>query len=275
MSEIALLKSLPLFQFMDEAELAQIQGLLTGVGLAPSQVLFREGESGGTLYIIRSGRVELSVLDHTGNPRVVDILDPGEFFGEISLLDGGKRSAQATALGDVQLFCLAREPFLAMLRERPDAALDVMAALARRMRKTDELIREGIPNANEVFKDQTTFGDRVSDAVARFGGSWSFILVCAVVMGIWVLINTILVFYRPGQPFDPYPFILLNLVLSMIAAIQAPVIMMSQNRQDAKDRIRGELDFQVNVKAELGVRKLQEQLDELERRLFEKTSDPR
>jgi uncharacterized membrane protein len=144
-------------------------------------------------------------------------------------------------------------------------AQDMMAALVKIIRRTDALLSGRVSrNPNEVFEEHETFGTRVADAVARFGGSWTFIIIFGVVLTTWVTLNTIML---AKQPFDPYPFILLNLFLSMIAALQAPVIMMSQNRQDAKDRIRSELDYQVNLKAELGVSELLRKVDAMEEKL--------
>jgi uncharacterized membrane protein len=149
-----------------------------------------------------------------------------------------------------------------------------MTALARRFRKTDELLRRRVPNPNKVVEGQQTFGERVADNVARFGGSWSFIFFCGAVLLVWVAVNTILVRNVGKEAFDPYPFILLNLVLSMMGAIQAPVIMMSQNRQDANDRIRSELDYQVNLKAELEIMQLHEKFDRLRAELLERAGGP-
>jgi CRP/FNR family cyclic AMP-dependent transcriptional regulator len=265
-----LLSGIHLFQMMDDQERAAVGALMKEVVFPAGKTLFREGDPGGVLYVIKDGRLQLSVVDDTGKTVVVDTLEPGEFFGEISMLDGGKRTATAVAVEEVRALSLDREPFLALLRRQPDAALDVMTSIAKRMRKTDERLRETVRNANEVMEEQETFGERVADGVAKFGGSWSFIFSFASVLAIWVLINTIFVFTKNHEPFDPYPFILLNLFLSMLAAIQAPVIMMSQNRTDAKDRIRSELDYQVNVKAELEIMRLHEKVDALETRLLDK-----
>ena len=170
----------------------------------------------------------------------------------------------------MEAYSLSREEFLGLMRRRADVALDVMAALARRFRKTDELLRRRVPNPNEVADERETFGERVADGVARFGGSWAFIFFFGGVLLTWVAINTILIRSAGKEPFDPYPFILLNLFLSMLAAIQAPVIMMSQNRQDSRDRIRSELDYQVNLKAELEIMQLHEKFDRLREELLER-----
>jgi uncharacterized membrane protein len=170
----------------------------------------------------------------------------------MSLLDGGSRSATATAVSPSDVLVLERHEFLDLLMQRPHMAQDVLISQAKRIRRTDNLLRRRVSrNPNEEIEERETFGERVADAVARFGGSWTFIFTFGAILLIWVLLNTLLLPER--DQWDVYPFILLNLFLSMLAAIQAPVIMMSQNRQDAKDRIRSELDYQVNLKAELGV----------------------
>ncbi len=256
------LESIPFFQTLDGDERSAVAALMKEARFAAGATVFREKEPGGVLYVIKGGRVELSVVGEDAAKVVVDVLQAGEFFGEMSLLDGGGRSTSAVALEDVETYSLSREEFLGLLRRRSDVALDVMAALARRFRKTDELLRRKVPNPNEVADRQETFGERVADGVARFGGSWAFMFSFASVLLVWVVINTLLVAGK--EPFDPYPFILLNLFLSMLAAIQAPVIMMSQNRQDARDRIRSELDYQVNLKAELEIMQLHDKFDRLQ-----------
>jgi CRP/FNR family transcriptional regulator, cyclic AMP receptor protein len=262
------LKSVPFFQTLDDDERSAVAALMHNERISASTTLFRENDPGGVLYIISRGRVELSVIGEDGKKVTVDVLEPGEFFGEVSLLDGGGRTATAMAREDVEVFRLEREPFLDLLRRRPDVALDVLAAFARRFRKTDELLRRRVPNPNEVMEGSETFGERVADQVARFGGSWRFIGSFGAILVFWVLINTVLLLGRRSEPFDPYPFILLNLFLSMLAALQAPVIMMSQNRQDAKDRIRSELDYQVNLKAEAEIMHLHEKFDDLRREIL-------
>jgi predicted metalloprotease with PDZ domain/uncharacterized membrane protein len=254
----ALLHDIPLFQPMDDNERSAIAALMDEASFAAGQQLFHERDQGGVCYVVRSGRVELSVTDENGEKLVVDVLEPGELCGELSLLDGGNRSTTAVALTSLEVLVLQRAPLIGYLRKQPDAALDLLAALSRRIRRADALIRQRVQDPNEVIEAKATLGERVADAVASFGGSWRFIFMFLLGMAIWVGVNVV-----TGARFDPYPFILLNLILSMLAALQAPVIMMSQNRQDAKDRIRSEADFRVNVKAEVEIAELHEKLDRL------------
>jgi uncharacterized membrane protein len=268
-----LLKTIPLFMSMDDEERAALAAIMDEVTFRASQLIFNAEETGGTFYIIQAGQVELSITDDDGEKLVLELLESGDFFGELSLLDGGTRSATATATQRTDVLVLERHEFLDLLMQRPHMAQDVLIAQAKRIRRTDNLLRRRVSrNPNEEIEERETFGERVADTVAKFGGSWTFIITFAIILSIWALLNTLLL--PSGDHWDPYPFILLNLFLSMLAALQAPVIMMSQNRQDAKDRIRSELDYQVNLKAELGVSTLlretnaiKEILDDMEARM--------
>ena len=264
-----LLRDVPLFQTLDEAERTAVAALMTETRFAAGATLFRENDPGGVMYLIRDGRVELWVTDEERAKVPVDTLHAGDFFGELTLLDGGLRSTSATALEDLDCLALERKPFVELLARRPEMALDLLAALVKRIRKTDELLKHRVRNPNDVLEERETLGDRVADAVARFGGSWAFMFTFAAVLALWMLLNTVFVVVRQqnGEPFDPYPFILLNLGLSMLASVQGPVIMMSQNRQDKKDRLRGEVEYQVNVRAEFGVQQLHEKLEAIGRGL--------
>ena len=244
-----LLRTIPLFIAMDDEERSAIAAIMDEVRFKAGEVIFNAEQIGGTFYIVQAGQVELSITDDDGEKLVLEILESGDFFGELSLLDGGNRSTTAAAIQRTDTLVLERDEFLDLVKQKPHMAQDIMVSLAKRIRRTDNLLRRRVSrNPNEAIEEQETLGDRVADGVARFGGSWRFIFSFGAFLVIWVLLNTLL-----PRPWDVYPFILLNLFLSMLAAIQAPVIMMSQNRQDAKDRIRSELDYQVNLKAELGV----------------------
>ncbi len=255
------------FQLLDDEGLSELAAHVDEASFATGETIFRDGDPGGVMHVVLSGRVEVSILDQDRRRVVLHALGPGEIFGELSLFDGEPRSASVLAVEPTRTFLIDREDLGRLFARRPHAALDVLAVLGRRLRATDRLLSQRVArNPNEVLDEKATFADRVADGVARFGGSWRFILSFAAILVIWVVVNTVLLLGRPG-PFDPYPFILLNLFLSMLAAIQAPVIMMSQNRQDAKDRVRSELDYQVNLKAELEIMELHEKFDRLEPRL--------
>jgi uncharacterized membrane protein len=251
------LKDIQLFAPMDDNERAAIAAIMEEVPFKAGQQLFHERDQGGICYVIRSGRVELSVVDENNEKLIVDVLEPGELCGELSLLDGGSRSTTAVALTDIETLALERPEFTDFLRSKPDAALDVLTALAKRIRRADKLLKGRVQDPNEIIEGGATVAERVADSVAAFGGSWRFIFMFITFMVVWVILNAFK--FR----WDAYPYILLNLFLSMLAALQAPVIMMSQNRQDAKDRVRSEADYRVNVKAMVEIAELHEKLDRL------------
>jgi CRP/FNR family cyclic AMP-dependent transcriptional regulator len=268
-ADARMLSRIPLFFSMDDEERAAIAEIMDEVNYEAGDTIYREDETGSTFYILQGGQVQLTITDDDAEKLVIETLGPGNFFGEISLLDGGTRSCDAIAVRPSSLLVLERNEFFALLMQRPHMAQDVLLAQAKYIRRTDMLLRRRVSrNANEQIDETETLGERVADAVARFGGSWRFIFSFCAFLLVWVLLNTVM---WGMEHWDPYPFILLNLFLSMLAALQAPVIMMSQNRQDAKDRIRSELDYHVNLKAELGVstllqetKMLREQLAQIE-----------
>jgi CRP/FNR family cyclic AMP-dependent transcriptional regulator len=161
------------------------------------------------------------------------------------------------ALSEVEALVLERAEFIDFLQHQRDAALDVMAALAKRIRRSDKLLKQRVQDPNELIETHATLGNRVADVVAAFGGSWRFIFLFGAFMAGWMLLNA------TKMQWDAYPYILLNLILSSLAALQAPVIMMSQNRQDAKDRVRSEADYRVNVRSMVDIAELHEKLDRL------------
>src|SRR5579859_2966916 len=256
----SMLRNVPLFKLLDDDELVELAAHIDERKYAPQQVIFRAGDPGDNMQIILDGKVETFISDDDGNKIVLSEMEKGELFGELSLLDSQPRSAGALALEPTTTFVIDRDDLKRLVTKKPESALDIMAILGERIRKTDFLLKSRFTrNPNDVVAEKATFGERVADQVAKFGGSWKFIGSFAFVLVIWVIINTVIL----HTPFDPYPFILLNLFLSMLAAIQAPVIMMSQNRQDTKDRLRSELDYHVNVKAEVEILQLHEKLDAL------------
>jgi uncharacterized membrane protein len=211
--------------------------------------------------------VHIYVENTTGEKIVLGEFEPGEVFGEISLLDGGPRTATAIAMEDSELFVLTRDDLQSLITEHPHAAIDLLTMVGRRLRTTDELLRSHVSrNANIEEDERMTFGERIADHVAAFGGSWSFIFLFGGILVAWMLANAAWLNHRP---WDPYPFILLNLGLSTLAALQAPVIMMSQNRQSTKDRIKSDLDYEVNMKAELEVAHLHNKIDKIYERIQE------
>jgi CRP/FNR family transcriptional regulator, cyclic AMP receptor protein len=231
---------------------------------APRHRIYRSGDPGGKAFIVVKGRVEVAVIDDDNQEVVVDRPGAGEMFGLASMLAASPHSTTATAVEDTSAIEIDRHDLTALVQRKPLAGLDMLTTVGRHFQAAQELVRSrAARDPNEVIAERLTVGDRLADGVARFGGSWAFIVSFGVVLVAWVWVNLVLA----RRAWDPYPFILLNLVLSMLAAVQAPVIMMSQNRQDAKDRLRSELDFAVNRKAEGEIIQLAARLNRIEDRL--------
>jgi uncharacterized membrane protein len=264
-TNVCMIAEVPIFELMDDAERADLARRMNCRDFQKGAVIFEYGDPGGEIFILRNGKIEVFVETCDGERIVLAENERGDVLGEISFLDGGARTATAIAREDTQTLSMHRDRLLDFIDKHPHAALDLLTVVGRRLRATDELLRTHVSrNVNVELQESMTLGQRVADKVATFGGSWTFIGIFGLVMLVWVILNTAALL---AHPFDPYPYILLNLFLSMVAAIQAPVIMMSQNRQAAKDRLQADQDYQVNLKAELEVAQLHRKLDRLYERL--------
>lgn len=252
------LKQVPLFALLDEEETAVLAGQVELKNFVPRQRIWKIGDPGGQAYVMISGVVRVTTVDEDHQEVVVDQPSAGEFFGFASMLE--QTPHQTTAIAVEETVCLEvdRDDIAVLLQRKPLAGMDMLTVLGRQFHASQQLVRvRASRNPNEIIESEMTFGERIADAVARFGGSWTFIITFAVVLCIYTGVNRFL----RGNAWDPYPFILLNLFLSMLAAIQAPVIMMSQNRQDTKDRLRGELDYEVNRHAASDIQGLARKLN--------------
>ena len=257
-------EQVPLFSLLDADERGVLAERVALRRFAPRQRIYRTGDPGAKAYIVLSGRVQVLVVDEDHQEVVVDLPTSGDLFGMASMLSAAEHQTTAVALEETAAIEIDRTDIAELLKRKPLAGLDILTMVGRQFRAAQDLVRmRAARNPNEVIEEQLTMGDRVADSVARFGGSWSFIIAFGVVLVAWVAVNVVL----STRAWDPFPFILLNLVLSMLAAVQAPVIMMSQNRQDAKDRLRSELDFAVNRKAETEITQLAAKLNQIEDRL--------
>jgi uncharacterized membrane protein len=207
-----------------------------------------------------SGTVRVTTVDEDQQEVVIDEAGHGQFFGFASMLEGVPHMTNAVALVETTCLELDRNDIEVLLQRKPMAGMDMLTVQSRQIHAAQQLVRlRANRNANDMIEEEMTYGQRLADEVARFGGSWTFIIIMLVSLAIYALINIVL----KGRAWDPYPFILLNLFLSMMAAIQAPVIMMSQNRQDTKDRVRSELDYEVNRRAESEIQGLSGKLNML------------
>src|SRR5262249_27161478 len=253
-----ILKRVPLFALLDDDETAVLAGQVEIRTFAPRQRIYKIGDTGGRAYVVVSGSVRVTTVDEDNQDVVVDEPSVGEFFGFASMLDGAPHQTSAVSLEDAVCLEVDRNDIATLVQRKPHAAMDMLSVLGRQFHAAQQLVRvRAARNPNEIIQAEATFGERIADAVAGFGGSWTFILSFLALIVVYSVINL-----RLGRSaWDPYPFILLNLILSMLAAIQAPVIMMSQNRQDTKDRVRGELDFEVNRRAASDIQGLARKLN--------------
>src|SRR5262245_28424124 len=265
------LRHVPLFESLDNEAALELCEFLESLDRKAGALVFRAGDEGDAMYVIEEGKVRICVRAKDGHEVTLTELDRGDFFGEMALLDRKPRSADARVAEDARLAVLSREHFLSFVRSNPNVALEMLTALANRLRHTDELLRHSATrNVNVEEEAQLTLADRWADVIAEFGGSWKFIFTAIGFIILWIVANTLVLTKRP---FDPPLFVLLNLVLNIIFALQAPIIMMSQNRQSHKDRLRADLDYQLNLKNELVLNEVLERLKALEHSYGERTLD--
>lgn len=252
------LKHVPLFALLDEEETAVLAGQVELKKFAPRQRIYKMGEATGQAYVMVSGRVRVTTLDEDHQEVVVDEPAHGEFFGFASMLEQTPHQTTAIALEASECLEVDRHDIAVLLQRKPLAGMDMLTVLGKQFHASQQLVRvRASRNPNEVIEKEATFGERIADTVAGFGGSWTFIIIFLTALVIYAAVNVVL----GKTAWDPYPFILLNLFLSMLAAIQAPVIMMSQNRQDTRDRLRSQLDFDVNRRAESEIQGLARKLN--------------
>src|SRR5438094_7710384 len=266
------LRQVPLFESLDNEAAAKLGDLLETLDCKADTFLFHAGEPGNAMYLIERGKVRICVQAIDGHEVTLTELGRGDFFGELVLLDGQRRSADARVAEDARLAVLSRAHFLSFMRSNPNVALEMLTALANRLRRTDELLRHSVTrNVNVEEAAQLTLADRAADLIATFGGSWKFIISAVLFFNAWVVINTLLL---ANHGFDAYPYLLLSTMINMLAVLQAPIILMSQNRQAHKDRLRSEIDYQINLKNELALNEILQRLKVLEQdclRLTQKT----
>lgn len=258
------LRNVPLFSLLDDDELAILAGQVELKRFAARERIYKIGDPSPQAYVLLSGKVRVSTLDEDHQEVIVDEPGEKEFFGFASMLQQTPHQTNAHALEETACLEISRDDIQVLLERKPHAGMDLLTTLGRQFHAAQHLVRmRANRNPNEVIEEKTTFGEGIADSVAHFGGSWAFIILFAVVLVVYTTVNMAL----DKKAWDPYPFILLNLFLSMLAAIQAPVIMMSQNRQDAKDRLRSELDFEVNRRAESEIQGLARRLSLLDEKV--------
>lgn len=261
-AETDLLKEVPLFHLLDDNERAELASQLDVVTFAAGKSIFNYGDPGDAIYVISSGEAEVFYKNDTGERIVMEVARRGDFFGELSMLDNGPRSASVVATQDTVALRLERSHLEKFLELRPQAAMDLLAAMGRRQRANVEQLRHtATRNVNEESEDNRTFIQKSADSIAEFSGSIPFLLIHVVGFGLWIGVNWIPI---PGfKPFDPYPFGFLTLAVSLEAIFLSVFVLLSQNRQAAKDRIHADIEYDINLKAELEIAHLHEKVDRL------------
>ena len=262
------LATVKLFQLLDEEERAELAAVIDSVKFEAEQTIFNAGDLGDELYIINYGEVELSIRDTAGQKIVVKIAGEDDLFGELSMLDNRPRSATAVTLTDTELFVLDRDDLVLLFQKRPDAALNMIASMGDLLREADNLLRTRVSrNVNEEMEEHLSALQRIADWIAWFSGSMAFLILNGLWFLIWIGFNTL---PAPEKQFDPFPFGLLTMIVSLEAIFLSCFVLISQNRQAAKDKIRSDIEYEVNIKAELEIGHLHEKVDDLQERMLQR-----
>ena len=265
------LAQVTLFELLDENELNELAAVIDADTVATGHVIFNAGELGDSLYIVSSGEVELFVKDTAGQKIVLTVAERHDLFGELSMLDARPRSATATALTDCELLILDRDDLLLLFHKQPDAALNMLAAMSSMLRKVDRLLQTRVSrNVNEEMEEKLPTLQRIADWIAWFSGSMQFLIINGLWFLVWIGVNTI---PAADKQFDPFPFGLLTMIVSLEAIFLSCFVLISQNRQAAKDKIRADIEYDVNIKAELEIAHLHEKVDHLHEQLVAKLGE--
>src|SRR3990167_2784358 len=256
------LNQTPLFKFLEPNEAKELLKNFENMSFAEGETIFDFGDSGNCLYLVVSGHVELSIRDHTGQKIILKVAEPGEIFGELSLLDHGPRTATAIALETSQLACLGREDLINFLKQKPEASIHLLSALGTQIRQTNNLVRARVAkNANEEIADELGWTQKMANRITELAGSMSFLLANLIIFLVWIVVNLGLI--PKLIPFDPYPFGLLTTGVSLEAIFLSIVVLLSQNLQATKDRVRADIEYEVNLKAEMEIGYLHEKVDQM------------
>lgn len=255
------LASIHMFSMLSPADLKALADNFTLIEKNENDIIFKKGDPGLSIYIIQEGNIKITTHAIDGDELILAVLHKGDFFGEMTMFDQATRTANAIVYDHAVILEMSRKNFINLIKAHPDIAISMLGELGKRLRQTNEITaRQVSRNVNEIMETELSFGERVSDLCAEFIGSWTFIFLFGLLLFGWMGLNIYAVFFAPV---DPYPFILLNLMLSCLAAIQAPLIMMSQGRHAKKDKIAADLDYRVNLKAELQIQEIRMLLDKI------------
>jgi len=255
------LADIKMFELLNEDDLQELAKVIDELKVPLGHTLFQAGDPGDSLFIVQSGEIELFIKDTAGQKIVLATPSAGDMFGELAMLDYGPRTATAVALQDSDVLVLDREDLVLLFQKKPEAALHMLAALSSLTRKADELLRTRVSkNLNEELSLQLGILDRISDWLAWFSGSMPFLISHSVWFIVWISLNTVIL---GDRAFDPFPFGLLTMIVSLEAIFLACFVLISQNRQAQKDKVRADIEYEVNIKAELEVAHLHEKTDRI------------
>jgi CRP/FNR family cyclic AMP-dependent transcriptional regulator len=257
----SLFQNIEIFKLLDDDERGQLAEVVDEITVPTGQPVFHAGEPGDSLFIVQSGQIELYIKDNAGQKIVLATSSRGDMFGELSMLDAGPRTATAVAIADSTLMVLDRSDLLLLFSRRPEAALDMLAAMSGMTRKADQLLRTRVSrNVNEEVEEHFSLIQRIADWLAWFSGSMSFLLIHTIWFAIWISLNTVIL---GSGAFDPFPFGLLTMIVSLEAIFLSCFVLISQSRQAEKDKVRSDIEYEVNIKAELEVGHLHEKTDRI------------
>lgn len=255
------LANIIMFEHLNEDDRTTLANVIDELKVPEGHTLFEAGDPGDSLFIVRVGKIELFIKDTVGQKIVLHAAEPGDMFGELAMLDSGPRTATALALIDSEVLVLDRDDLILLFQRKPEAALNMLASLSSLTRKADELLRTRVSrNVNEEMEVHSTLLQRVADWIAWFSGSMPFLMINGGWFIVWIVVNT---FAVGITAFDPYPFGLLTMIVSLEAIFLSCFVLISQNRQAEKDRVRSDIEYEVNIKAELEIAHLHEKTDRI------------
>ena len=255
------LANIKMFELLNEDDRVALARVVDELNVPAGHTLFQSGDPGDSLFIVKSGEIELFIKDTAGQKIVLTTAEPGDMFGELAMLDTGPRTATALALNESEVLVLDRSDLVLLFQRKPEAALHMLAALSGLTRKADELLRTRVSrNVNEEMEVHSTFLQKIADWLAWFSGSMPFLISHTIWFIVWVSLNTVIL---GDKAFDPFPFGLLTMIVSLEAIFLACFVLISQNRQAEKDKVRADIEYEVNIKAELEVAHLHEKTDRI------------
>lgn len=252
--------NIKMFKLLNEDDRIALAEVVDELALPQGHTLFQSGDPGDSLFIVQSGQIELFTKDTVGQKIVLTTSENGAMFGELAMLDSGPRTATAVALTDSVVLVLDRGDLLFLFQRKPEAALHMLAALGGLTRRADELIRTRVSrNVNEEVEEHLGILQKIADWLAWFSGSMPFLISHTIWFIVWLILNTLIL----PNPFDPFPFDLLTMIVTLEAIFLACFVLISQNRQAQKDKVRADIEYEVNIKAELEVAHLHEKTDRI------------